>query len=215
MTTEHPEAGDFSGKALLNGMLHVLSDQLEYAREEIFRIDADLYQKHVAHAAAFAMRKLDGMDAATQEQCKASFEAVCAAAKGVMPKAVERLLQAHYMVAAASAEKDRADPAQMLPMMQLSWLVGMAVGQVRDVEFLANQKKRADHGNAGARGGEARRQKYEPFDDWVMNNKDKHRGTPMDKARSMMKVIPVDIAAVTKDPERRIYDLLRGKIQYK
>lgn len=215
MTTEHPEAGDFSGKALLNGMLHVLSDQLEYAREEIFKIDADLYRQHVAHASAFAMRKMEGMDAATQEQCKSSFDAVCSAAKGVMPKAVERLLQAHFMVAAAAAEKDRADPAQMLPLMQLSWIVGMAVGQVRDVEILANQKKRADHGNAGSRGGEARRQKYEPFDDWVMSNKDKHRGTPMDKARAMMKVIPVEIAAVTKDPERRIYDLLRGKIQYK
>lgn len=208
-----PAPTDFSGIAILKGMMLTLRQQLGDARDQVFHIDLDVYRDNVAGASTHAMKLTGELSADRQAQCKSNFEAICRAAPDAMPNAVERLLQAHYMVAAA--ENDPNNPAKLLPLMTLSWVIGMAVGLVRDVDVLAAQKKRKDHAAAGASGGKARLSKFSMFDDWVKANKDSYKGTPMDKARAMVRVIPPAITHCVKNPERRIYDLLRGAISYK
>lgn len=208
-----PAPTDFSGIAILKGMMLTLRQQLDDARDQVFHIDLDVYRDNVAGASTHAMKLTGELSADRQAQCESNFEAICRAAPDAMANAVERLLQAHYMVAAA--ENDPNNPAKLLPLMTLSWVIGMAVGLVRDVDVLAAQKKRKDHAAAGAIGGKARLSKFSMFDEWVKANKDSHKGTPMDKARAMVRVIPVEIANAIKDPQRRIYDLLRGEISYK
>lgn len=208
-----PAPTDFSGIAILKGMMLSLRQQLDAARSDHFKIDEAVFLDNVAGASAHAMGRTKDLTAEQRAQCKTNFETLCKAAPGVMPKAIERLLQAHYMVAAA--ENDPHNPELVAPLMTFSWVIGMSVGLVRDVDVLAKEKKRKEHAAAGAGGAMARLAKFSPFDDWVKANQDKFKGTPRDKARAMVRVIPAEIASATKDPLRRIEDLLQGRITYK
>ncbi len=168
-----------------------LRQQLDDARDQVFHIDLDVYRDNVAGASTHAMKLTGELSADRQAQCESNFEAICRAAPDAMPNAVERLLQAHYMVAAA--ENDPNNPAKLLPLMTLSWVIGMAVGLVRDVDVLAAQKKRKDHAAAGAGGGKSKGAAMRPLYVWVHENKDRFKGVPSTRAGHMAPHVPEDV----------------------
>ena len=65
--------------------------------------------------------------------------------------------------------------------------------------------------DAGAKGGQARVDKFDPLKKWaIAENKKLTRGSARERARKLMKAVPLDLAEISKDPERLIRETIEA-----
>jgi hypothetical protein len=124
--------------------------------------------------------------------------------------------------------KSRIRPHEIFGGVALSWIDAAVLDPERAVDLLAlaaammryagfeygwtghEEALRSDASASGKKGAHIRHQGTSALKDWALKHAESIRGSDVEIARSLARRLPPDFASVSADPERLIYEALRG-----
>lgn len=198
-------------------------DQLIETAED-FGIAKDTFLKlgqSAMHATYFELNPTDESRAYV-DRAKQQFNELCDAAPGVPREAVEFLSAAFGLHVATflQSEEKQADEEGcdcewlVETLMDVSSFMGVARGLAKKADGLLERfqsEQREMLSQAGAKGAAAKHRRHAEMKRWVLEKAATLRGDDMSLARKLSASLPPELADVSANPQRFIYDVLRSR----
>lgn len=142
-----------------------------------------------------------------------NFNKICALAP-IVPRSVFGLLGLSYSTLIEIRDETRGfdNPQRKIEgLVHASYGLGQAMGILEKVELqLAESQRKTFLSRAGEKGAVSKNFRTQRLKNWAVQKSMHLRGSDMDIARQLSAQLPSDLADVSKDPERLIYDSLRA-----
>lgn len=195
---------------LIKEMNHLIYELLEvpkdvFAEVGLSAFTLDLYEV-VKDYPEFG--NLDGQRAAAE----ADFQKLCDAAPNIPVKAVAAISLAYAGVSVCfdARNTEKPDEASIIrSLLSSTKLVGFAVGVIAESPATHEEKRRQALSIAGKMGAQAKHRKPGELKNWAISQATQLRGADAVVARKLAAMLPSELADVSKNPERLIYDTLR------
>lgn len=145
---------------------------------------------------------------------RSDFNALCELAP-IVPRSVFGLLGLSYSNLIAIRDETRGfdNPQRKIEgLVHASYGRGQAMGILEKVELqLAESQRKTFLSRAGEKGALSKNLRTQNLKSWAIQKAMHMRGSDMDIARQLAAQLPPELADVSKDPERLIYDALRSR----
>ncbi|WP_342128526.1 hypothetical protein [Hydrogenophaga sp. OTU3427] len=145
-----------------------------------------------------------------RKKAELDFQMLCDAAPD-MPEDVIRSISLAYgfMTIYLANDKEHSSESLLRTVVQTSKFLGIAIGLISGSEKSHDAKRKDMLSIAGKIGAAAKHRKPSELKKWALSQAERLRGADAVVARRLAAMLPNELADVSKNPERLIYDALR------
>lgn len=193
---------------LIKEMNHLIYDFFEIPKDVFDEVGLSAFTLKVCEAA----KDYPELESPDSQQAEADFQKLCDAAPNIPVEAVRSISLAYASVALCIDDRNtetQSELSVLLSLLSASKLIGMAIGVIVESPVTHEAKRRQALSEAGKMGAQAKHRKLGELKNWAISRAAQERGSDIEVARKLAASLPSDLADVSRNPERLIYDTLR------
>lgn len=193
---------------LIKEMNHLIDELFEFPKDVFAEVGTSALSVKVCEAAKDYPEhgNLDG------HRAEADFQKLCDSVPNIPVEAVMAISLAYAGVIVCFDDRNnekQSEASVIRTLLSASKLVGMAIGVIVESPMTHEAKRRQALSEAGKLGAQAKHRKPGELKDWAISQAAQLRGADAVVARRLAAKLPIELADVSKNPERLIYDALR------
>lgn len=205
-----------------NDLAFALSEEIEDWNRIIFdvaKIPKTVFRKHGTISFSISLHSsMESFNQSVDKDDSEDFQKLCDSVPHIQRECINLMSMSYGGLMFLETNKNTVDDKTVLrSLMDFSTAKGAVLSMLPESAMLSayqarqRQKQSAAHALNGSVGGKAKHRNTHELRAWVVANADQRLPATMDTAKKLVAKLPLHLVDKSNNPERFIYDVLRGQ----